>query len=148
MSNPIQKSVYEDARHFVLRRRPRGKVRRSSELDSDGMRSTIVKTLELIFGQGKRKQIRDAAIQRFKKECGRCSKRSHSLAQQTAIYRKIIDNHFRMLRKWPTNLYFIQHLATDIYSFLENIPIDRTSKRVKVYTAVLVPLFSHLYSIT
>ena len=71
MSNPIQKSVYEDARHFVLRRKPRSKVRRSSELDTDGIRSTIVKTLELIFGQLKRQQIRQVALQRFKKECVR-----------------------------------------------------------------------------
>ena len=52
-------------------RKPRSKVRRSSELDTDGIRSTIVKTLELIFGQLKRRQIRQVALQRFKKECVR-----------------------------------------------------------------------------
>lgn len=141
MANPIQKGTYEDSRHFVLRRRPKAKARRSSELDSDGIRSTVVKTLELIFGQSKRSQIRDMALDRFKRECYRCGKKSFGLARQAAEYQKLINQHLKMLRMWPSNLHFIQSLATDIFNFLQCIPIDRTLKRIKVYTAVLVRIY-------
>lgn len=138
MSHPMKKGPYDDGKHFSLRRRPMPKCRRSSILDNDGVRTTIVKTLKLIFSVKLRQPIREKAIKRFERESSRLSRRQYDFRTQTRVFQKLIDEHIKSTRKWTTNLGFVQPLATDIMNFISQLPIDKTTKKVRVLTAVLV----------
>ena len=138
MSHPMKKGPYEDGKHFSLRRRPMAKCRRSSILDNDGVRNTIVKTLHLIFGKKSRQPIHEKALSRFKRESSRLSRKQHDFRTQTRIFQKLIREHIKSTRKWSNHLGFVQPLATDILDFINHLPIEKTSKKIKVFTAVLV----------